>query len=188
MKLFVKISCVVFFLIAVGASLFFWRENQEIQDATKGHAKSTPATSFSPKPPIYAVKPQAVVPSKNISKTEPLESSAASEAASTTAQCRQVLDLEVPVGAKVPAALMDAGGKDDGPEIREVLDAITNEFIAAIEHSRQAGRDPEVAWDEALRVADEKYKLFFGQEAYNEATMEAAVEGIEEKEALTPTR
>ena len=188
MKLFVKISCVVFFLVAAGASLFFWRENQEIHHATKGLAKSSPATSLSPKPPISAVTPQAVVSINNISKTEPLKSSAASEAVSATAPCRQGVDLEVPVGAKVPAALMDAGGKDDGPEIREVLDAITNEFIAAIEHSRQAGRDPEMAWDEALRVADEKYKLFFGQEAYNEATMEAAVEGIEEKEALPPTR
>lgn len=86
----------------------------------------------------------------------------------------------MPVGAKVPAALMDAGSQDDGPEIREALDSITNEFIAAIEHSRQAGRNLDEAWDEALRVADEKYKLWFGQEAFHEATMEAAVEALED--------
>jgi hypothetical protein len=136
-------------------------------DGDRQHAAPTPSPQT--KPFLAASQTQ---PSPNVSHSV--------ATAPSEAKMRPGLDLEVPVGAKVPSALMDAGCKDDGPEIQEILDSIINDFIAAIEHSRQAGRNSEEAWEEALRVADEKYKLFFGQDAFNEANLEAGVEALED--------
>lgn len=123
-------------------------------------------------------KPSPTSPVPGLQTSRPI--SASVEAATSDSQLRSGLDLEVPFGAKVPAALMDAGSPDDGPEMQEILDSITSEFIAAIEVSRRIGRNPEEAWDEALRVADEKYKLFFGQDAFSEAGLEAGIEALED--------
>lgn len=180
MRLIFKLFVVFLLLFVVIASFFLWREGQGGEAGTNLYLNPHKPERASSKVPSSGPISEVVPRGTTHAVPSPVKSSPTAEAASAEPKLRPGLELEVPIGAKVPAALMDAGGQDDGPEIREILDSITNEFIAAMDHARQAGRNLEEAWDEARHVADEKYKLFFGQDAFNEATLEAAVEALED--------
>jgi hypothetical protein len=95
-------------------------------------------------------------------------------------------DIAVPRGARVPAVLMDGGGPDDSPETAAIINVIIEEFAAKIDEAKLANRNEEEAWEEAREVADDRYRQFFGFEAFNEATLEAAGEAYEESSAQNP--
>jgi hypothetical protein len=99
-------------------------------------------------------------------------------------------DIVVPSGARVPAVLMDGGGPNDSPETAAIINVIIEEFAAKIDEAKRVNRNEEEAWEEAREVADDRYRQFFGFEAFNEATLEAAGEAYEESSAenLPPVR
>lgn len=95
-------------------------------------------------------------------------------------------DIAVPSGARVPAVLMDRRGPDYSPETAAIMNAIIEEFAAKIDEAKRANRNEDEAWEEAREVADNLYRQFFGFEAFNEATLEAAGEAYEESSAQNP--
>lgn len=95
-------------------------------------------------------------------------------------------DILVPPGARVPAVLMDGGGPDDSEETRNIMNSIIEEFAAKIQEAKQANRNMDEAWEEAREAADDRYRQFFGFEAFNAATLEAAGEAYEESTSLPP--
>jgi len=95
-------------------------------------------------------------------------------------------DIAVPSGARVPAVLMNGGGPDDSPETAAIMNDIIEEFAAKIDEAKQANRNEEEAWEEAREAADDRYRQFFGFEAFNEATLKAAGEAYEESSAQNP--
>lgn len=94
-------------------------------------------------------------------------------------------DIVVPHGASVPAVLMDGGGPDDSPETKARINAIIEEFSEKIIQAKKANRNAEEAWEDARECADERYRQYFGFEAFNAASLQAAGEGYEEATALT---
>jgi len=95
-------------------------------------------------------------------------------------------DIVVPIGSRVPAALMDGGSSEDSPETKAIINAIIEEFTSKINDARKANANPNQAWEDARSVADERYQQFFGFEAYNAATLETAGEAYEEATLQTP--
>lgn len=108
----------------------------------------------------------------------------------TTRSTPAATDIVVPPGARVPTALMDGGGPDDSEETRNIMNSIIEEFAVKIQEAKQANRNMDEAWEEAREVADDRYRQFFGFEAFNAATLEAAGEAYEESSAknLPPVR
>jgi len=102
------------------------------------------------------------------------------------AQTHGSADIPVPNGARVPAVLLDRGGPVDSPETAAIMNTIIEDFAAKIEEAKRANRNEEVAWEEAREMADDQYKQFFGFEAFNEATLEAAGEAYEESSRQNP--
>lgn len=80
----------------------------------------------------------------------------------------------------MPAILMDEGSPDDSAETQNIMAGIIAEFSERIQKAKQTNRNMEEAWEEAREAADERYRQFFGFEAFNEATLEAAGEAAEE--------
>lgn len=95
-------------------------------------------------------------------------------------------DIVVPIGSRVPAALMDGGSSEDSLETKAIINAIIEEFTSKINDARKANANPNQAWEEARSVADERYQQFFGFEAYNAATLETAGEAYEEATLQPP--
>ena len=104
----------------------------------------------------------------------------------TTRSTPAATDIVVPPGARVPAALMDGGGPDDSEETRNIMNSIIEEFSAKIQEAKQANRNMDEAWEEAREAADDRYRQFFGFEAFNAATLEAAGEAYDESTSLPP--
>ena len=104
----------------------------------------------------------------------------------TTRSTPAATDIVVPPGARVPAALMDGGGPDDSEETRNIMNGIIEEFAVKIQEAKQANRKMDEAWEEAREAADDRYRQFFGFEAFNAATLEAAGEAYEESTSLPP--
>ena len=104
----------------------------------------------------------------------------------TTRSTPAATDIVVPPGARVPAVLMDRGGPDDSEETRNIMNGIIEEFAVKIQEAKQANRKMDEAWEEAREAADDRYRQFFGFEAFNAATLEAAGEAYEESTSLPP--
>jgi hypothetical protein len=81
---------------------------------------------------------------------------------------------------------MDGGGPDDSEETRNIMNGIIEEFAVKIQEAKQANRKMDEAWEEAREAADDRYRQFFGFEAFNAATLEAAGEAYEESSAEKP--
>ena len=129
----------------------------------------TPAPWVAPQSPSTATPPHAPVSTgfavdSNASKPSPQ-------------------DIPVPFGAQVPAVLMDGGGPDDSPETADIMNSILEEFAEKITAAKLANRNEHEAWEEAREAADDRYRQFFGFEAFNEATRETAGEAFDESSA-----
>jgi hypothetical protein len=121
-------------------------------------------------------------PATDISLIKPEDSG--SFEVDTTRSAHAATDIVVPPGARVPAVLMDAGAPDDSEETRNIMTGIIEEFAAKIQEAKQANRNMEEAWEQARAAADDSYRQFFGFEAYNAASLEAAGEAYEESTSL----
>jgi hypothetical protein len=105
---------------------------------------------------------------------------------STPTQVVRASDIIVPHGARVPAVLMDGGGPDDSPETQAIMNGMIEEFAEKIQEAKRTNRNMDEAWEEAREAADDRYRQFFGFEAFNAATLEAAGDAYEEATAATP--
>jgi len=105
---------------------------------------------------------------------------------STPTQAVRASDIIVPHGARVPAVLMDGGGPDDSPETQAIMNGMIEEFAEKIQEAKRTNRNMDEAWEEAREAADDRYRQFFGFEAFNAATLEAAGDAYEEATAATP--
>lgn len=110
------------------------------------------------------------------------------EAPTVVQPARGPMILEVSPGVRLPAILMEA---DEvlSPQAAAIKERIAEEFAQEIrdavdpEKSEDPSK-PEVAPDEfdpAVRRADERYRMFFGDAAYNQRTMQAAKQAVSEK-------
>lgn len=99
---------------------------------------------------------------------------------STVGPAIRTSDIVVPPGVQVPAVLMDGGGPDDSAETQDIMNGIVEEFAEKIIEAKRTNRNTEVAWEEARQAADDRYRQFFGFDAFNTATLEAAGEAYEE--------
>ena len=116
-----------------------------------------------------------------------------SPAPPSTASVSSGEGLLVPLGASLPAPLVDPGDGATSAQVN-MLDRISDDFVRRVE----AGGGDEAAplktdrnntgnpaqrpanWDAATREADERYRQLFGVEAYNARTSAAAREGLQE--------
>lgn len=64
-----------------------------------------------------------------------------------------------------------------------IMDEIARDFNEAIQ-KEVPGYTAEEVWSEARDWADERYVLFFGEEAWNQLHLQAALEAVAEKEAM----
>ena len=99
---------------------------------------------------------------------------------STVGPAIRTSDIVVPPGVQVPAVLMDGGGPDDSAETQAIMNGIIEEFAEKIQEAKRTNRNTEEAWEEARQAADDRYRQFFGFEAFNATTLEAAGEAYQE--------
>jgi len=171
--------------IGLIAAIYFWTTSQRTPSHEKGqipptaHSKKSPSDFPQPSSPPLEAQP----------KPNPFSPPAPASPAFTIddmAKPPGPADIAVPRGARVPAVLMDGGGPDDSPETAAIMNAIIEEFAAKIDEAKRSNRNEEEAWEEAREMADDRYRQFFGFEAFNEATLEAAGEAYEESSAQNP--
>jgi hypothetical protein len=89
---------------------------------------------------------------------------------------------EVEPGVRAPAALID-DGKPLTPGQAKAIDLVGESFdanvAAATNSSASQSADPQVVWEAARKTADENFRLFFGDDAYNQKTLQAAQEALQ---------
>ena len=88
--------------------------------------------------------------------------------------------VTVPRGEQAPAVFYDDEPRTE-PQVR-ILDEIARDFKEAIQRE-VPGYTGEEVWSEARDWADERYMLFFGEEAWNKLHLQAALDAVREKEA-----
>ena len=88
--------------------------------------------------------------------------------------------VTVPPGEQAPAVFYDDEPRTE-PQVR-ILDEIARDFKEAIQRE-VPGYTGEEVWSEARDWADERYMLFFGEEAWNKLHLQAALDAVREKEA-----
>lgn len=100
----------------------------------------------------------------------------------------------VPLGASLPASLVDPGEGATQAQIN-VLDRMADDFVRQVqapetEESAAPATKPNTArpadqqpanWSAAAQAADERYRQLFGVEAYNAWSAAASKEGLQEK-------
>lgn len=89
--------------------------------------------------------------------------------------------VTVPPGEQAPAVFYDDEPRTE-PQVR-ILDEIARDFKKAIQRE-VPGYTGEEVWSEARDWADERYMLFFGEEAWNKLKLQAALDAVREKEAM----
>ena len=126
-------------------------------------------------------------PEKPLSPAQPAPVNQPAFEVSTVGPAIRTSDIVVPPGVQVPAVLMDGGGPDDSAETQDIMNGIVEEFAEKIQEAKRTNRNMEEAWEEAREEADDRYRQFFGFEAFNAATIESAGEAYEESNStLTP--
>lgn len=91
--------------------------------------------------------------------------------------------IPVPAGARVPIAALDPIENRPPPQraaLERILDDFQNEVAGA------TGAESGPAWEQARRRADERYRILYGNDAYNQLTMQAALEALEERRSVQP--
>lgn len=106
------------------------------------------------------------------------------------------LDINVPFGARIPAVFFDDTPRP-APQ-QAALDRIMDEFQNAVGAASRSlvsessngddatsGVTTDIeAWEEARKIADRRYQILYGDAAYNQLTMSAAMQALEEKREL----
>jgi len=100
--------------------------------------------------------------------------------------------LSVPFGARVPVAFV-ADDTPLTPQQADAINRIAEDFNTAVTQSPSdaAGQETpsiseEETWDQARQIADNRYRVLFGDDAANRVQMKSALEALQEK-APVPT-
>jgi hypothetical protein len=98
------------------------------------------------------------------------------------APVRSTRDLEIPVptGAKVPVVFYDQEPRPLPQQ--QALDRIAAEFSDTVSRP-PAGYSQQEVWEAARKIADERYTVLYGFDAFNQISMQAAKEALKEKKA-----
>ena len=107
---------------------------------------------------------------------------AAEETGAPPAPATRDLNIPVPTGAKVPVVFYDNQARPLPQQ--QALDRIANEFSETI-NNPPAGYSQQEVWDAARKLADERYTVLYGFDAFNQMSMQAAKEALKEKKAAT---
>jgi hypothetical protein len=102
--------------------------------------------------------------------------------AATPAVTPVELNIQVPYGAKVPAAAVIETSNLTPPQ-QTAVNQILTDFSTDV---AEAGSDPQV-WNTARNRADARYRTLFGDAAYNQMAMKAALEALNEKKTASPS-
>jgi len=89
--------------------------------------------------------------------------------------------IDVPFGAKVPAVVLDNAQERPAPQqaaLAEILADFSEDVAGITPNSPDATR----IWEQARVRADERYRILYGDEAFNALTMQAAIEALQEKD------
>lgn len=94
----------------------------------------------------------------------------------TSAIAEPVLTLVLPPGVREPAVLLDSP-EELSTQQAIALDDISDEFIAQVEQAVASGSEETVteAWETAQQEADSQFRILFGDIAYNQMQMDAAI-------------
>ena len=107
---------------------------------------------------------------------------AAEETATPPAPASRDLNIAVPTGAKVPVVFYDNQARPLPQQ--QALDGIASEFNEIISNPPPGYTQAEV-WEAARKLADERYTVLYGFEAFNQMSMQAAREALKDKKAST---
>ena len=110
------------------------------------------------------------------------EAEAASDSAPAAEPVRSTRDLvvAVPTGAKVPVVFYDNEPRPVPQQ--QALDRIATEFSDTV-NNPPAGYSQQEVWEAARKIADERYTVLYGFDAFNQISMQAAKEALKEKKA-----
>jgi hypothetical protein len=115
--------------------------------------------------------------------TSPETHEATTEGTSTPpAPATRDLNIAVPTGAKVPVVFYDNQARPLAQQ--QALDRIAGEFNEIISNP-PPGYTQEEVWDAARKLADQRYTVLYGFDAFNQLSMRAAKEALKEKKAAT---
>lgn len=156
-------------------------------------ARTTPESGFSKTPttsPTGATAPVTPAPAFPTGQLNSVAFFNSKLAFQSTEQ-----EVAVPFGAQLPAAIVDEGSQLQ-PAQTAAVDAIADGFVDAVtqggaatgtETGSQAGAlqerglSPSAIWDRAREEADSRYRVLFGDSAYNTYTISARIEAIAEQ-------
>ena len=86
---------------------------------------------------------------------------------------------DIPAGMRAPVVFLPEN-RPITPPMERFLDDVRREFDATI----AAADDPAEVWDNARRRADDRYRQLFGDDAYNQKTMQDAIDALRSKGSL----
>lgn len=86
------------------------------------------------------------------------------------------LEYEIPAGMRAPVVFLPED-RPLTPPMEKFLENVRDEFDATI----AAADDPATVWEAARQQADDRYRLLFGDDAYNQKTMRDAIEALKSK-------
>lgn len=107
---------------------------------------------------------------------------ATGETAPPTVRTTRNLTIPVPTGAKVPVVFYDNQTRPLPQQ--QALDRIAAEFSDTISNP-PAGYTQQEVWEAARKIADERYAVLYGFDAFNQMSMHAAKEALKEKKAAS---
>jgi len=148
-----------------------------VAPAVPGPAPTAPAGAASASPSSASDSSARSRPS-DASSVSSVSHGGATGAPLTAAPAEEI-QYEIPAGMRAPAVMLP----DDRPltpPIQAFLDDVRREFDAKV----AAAEDPAAVWEEARQHADARYRLLFGDQAYNQKTMQDAIEALRSKGAL----
>lgn len=115
------------------------------------------------------------------------------------------IDIEIPPQAVVPAVLASDATQPpaatgsapnsgsftnapttDGSPVIAAAEKIASDFLDDIQPDAGTGETSLEQWDNATYLADERYRSFYGVEAYQEKKLKAAKENLATEPAGTP--
>jgi hypothetical protein len=108
---------------------------------------------------------------------------AAEETTTPPAPATRDLNIAVPTGAKVPVVFYDNEARPLPQQ--QALDRIATEFSDTV-NNPPAGYSQQEVWEAARKIADERYTVLYGFDAFNQISMQAAKEALKEKKAAAP--
>jgi hypothetical protein len=152
------------------------------QSLARPTTASAPAPSVPPvESPSYGNAPQSSGASPSKVVGAPVADTPAGGGSSAVPLATDGIIYEIDSGVKAPVALAGTGEPLPPPQAA-AIEQIGQEFDRAV----AAGGDTEEAWEAARKAADERYRLLFGDEAFNQKTIREAREALEAGRAANP--